>query len=183
MPSSPATDGVHSHSPSTLHKSVGVLSLLPNARVFPTWCFWTWRFFRMCFFLLFTWLFLILKISTDVSVPQQNLSWPYYLMLVSPFLGSHPISFIVLARIHHCVVGLSYCCIGPSQGVPPREQGCCLFLLLSFSPWVRAWRQRIVLNDSTAVVIWLMVLPDKPWWFWLSFLLSLFRPIKSRKML
>lgn len=74
-------------SPWTLLKSTRLLSLLLNAKLFPTSGFCTCYFLCLeCVSFCFShdWVFLILQILTEMSLPQQSLSWPYCLKLVSP---------------------------------------------------------------------------------------------------
>lgn len=74
-------------SPWTLLKSTRLLSLLLNAELFPTSGFCTCYFLCLeCVSFCFShdWVFLILQILTEMSLPQQSLSWLHCLMLISP---------------------------------------------------------------------------------------------------
>lgn len=74
-------------SPSILLKSTRFLSLLLNAKLFTTSVFCTCYFQCLeCVSFCFShdWVFLVLQILTEMSLPQQGPSWPYYLKLVSP---------------------------------------------------------------------------------------------------
>lgn len=79
-------------SPWTLLKSTRLLSLLLNAKLFPTSGFLTCYFLCLeCVSFCFShdWVFLILQILTEMSLPQQSLSWFYCLkfpLLLSVFV-------------------------------------------------------------------------------------------------
>lgn len=117
-------------SPWTLLKSTRLLSLLLNAKLFPTSGFCTCYFLCLeCVSFCFShdWVFLILQILTEMSLPQQSLSWLHCLKLISPVtLSLYPISFIVLALVcNYTICSLGYLLLRATTMLP--------------TPWVQGW--------------------------------------------
>lgn len=82
------TDGVPTPAPFNFAQVTRFLSVLLNAKFFPTSDFCTCYFLCLeCVSFCFSheWVFLIHLILTEMSLPQRSLSWPYYFKLVSSF--------------------------------------------------------------------------------------------------
>lgn len=158
--------------------STRFLSVLLNARLFPTSGFCTrWLLCLECASFCFSHdsVLLILQILTEMSLPQQSLSWPYYLKLVSPFtiFALHFLCntchnwWLFYLFLWLFVIWVLY---------NARNSGSSGLVSVFSLCFFRAWQ-----NPCSVLFEWMyitsgnvMVFLVKPWWIWLLYLPFLF---------